>query len=53
MKRSTEPEDGRIHVCLYFLAPSGHGLKPLDVELMRQLSDHLNVVPVIAKVRES
>ncbi|XP_046384627.1 septin-7 isoform X3 [Ischnura elegans] len=41
--------DGRVHCCLYFVAPSGHGLKPLDAEFMRRLHDRVNVVPVIAK----
>ena len=31
--------DTRVHVCLYFIAPSGHGLKPLDVEYMQRLHD--------------
>jgi len=41
--------DTRVHVCLYFIAPSGHGLKPLDVEFMKRLHDKVNVVPVIGK----
>ena len=41
--------DSRVHVCLYFIAPSGHGLKPLDVEYMQRLHDKVNIVPVIAK----
>jgi hypothetical protein len=24
--------DSRVHACLYFIAPSGHGLKSLDIE---------------------
>jgi septin 7 len=43
------PVDGRIHCCLYFIAPSGHGLKPLDVEFMQRLHDRVNIVPVLAK----
>ncbi len=31
--------DNRVHCCFYFVSPYGHGLKPLDVEVMRQLSD--------------
>lgn len=38
-----------MHCCLYFIAPSGHGLKPLDVEVMKKLHDKVNIVPVIAK----
>ncbi|XP_065339197.1 septin-7 isoform X2 [Cloeon dipterum] len=49
---STQPQaplDGRVHCCLYFIAPSGHGLKPLDVEFMQRLHDRVNIVPVLAK----
>ena len=41
--------DARVHACLYFIAPSGHGLKPLDVEFMKRLHDKVNVIPVIGK----
>lgn len=41
--------DTRVHACLYFIAPSGHGLKPLDVEFMRRLQDKVNIIPVISK----
>ncbi|XP_052124950.1 septin-7 isoform X1 [Frankliniella occidentalis] len=41
--------DSRVHCCLYFIAPSGHGLKPLDVEFMQRLHDKVNIIPVIAK----
>ncbi|XP_017061485.1 protein peanut [Drosophila ficusphila] len=41
--------DSRVHCCLYFIAPSGHGLLPLDIACMQSLSDKVNLVPVIAK----
>ncbi|XP_022249567.1 septin-7-like isoform X3 [Limulus polyphemus] len=41
--------DSRVHCCLYFIAPSGHGLKTLDVEFMKRLHDKVNIVPLIAK----
>lgn len=41
--------DNRVHTCLYFIAPSGHGLKPLDVEFMQRLCDKVNIIPIIAK----
>ena len=41
--------DTRVHLCLYFIAPTGHGLKPLDIEFMRKLHGRVNVIPVIAK----
>lgn len=41
--------DQRVHCCLYFIQPSGHGLKSLDIEFMRRLCDKVNIIPVIAK----
>ncbi|XP_002162373.2 septin-7 isoform X1 [Hydra vulgaris] len=42
-------QDTRVHCCLYFIAPTGHGLKPLDIEFMKKLHNKVNIVPVIAK----
>ena len=61
--RPTKIPDTRVHACLYFIAPSGHGLKPLDIEFMRRLHDKVsrfyfwtwrqhfkvNIIPVISK----
>ncbi|KAI8068593.1 Septin-domain-containing protein [Gongronella butleri] len=41
--------DMRVHVCLYFIRPNGHTLKPLDIEVMKQLGTRVNLIPVIAK----
>ncbi|CAG8451050.1 12394_t:CDS:10 [Ambispora gerdemannii] len=41
--------DNRVHACIYFIAPTGHSLKPLDVEFMRRLHTKVNLIPVIAK----
>lgn len=41
--------DRRVHACLYFIAPTGHTLKPLDIETMKRLSTRVNLIPVIAK----
>ncbi|KAI8811053.1 Septin-domain-containing protein [Cladochytrium replicatum] len=41
--------DTRVHSCLYFIAPTGHSLKPLDVEFMKRLCHRVNLIPVIAK----
>uniref|UniRef100_A0A3P9H9L5 Septin n=1 Tax=Oryzias latipes TaxID=8090 RepID=A0A3P9H9L5_ORYLA len=41
--------DSRVHCCLYFIAPSGHGLKPLDTEFMKYLHEKVNIIPLIAK----
>jgi septin 3/9/12 len=41
--------DTRIHCCLFFINPTGHTLRPIDVTVMKKLADVVNVVPVIAK----
>lgn len=41
--------DSRVHCCLYFISPYGHGLKPLDLEFMRRLQYKVNLIPVLAK----
>ncbi|CAD6566057.1 MAG: hypothetical protein CYPHOPRED_000333 [Cyphobasidiales sp. Tagirdzhanova-0007] len=41
--------DNRVHACLYFIEPTGHSLKPVDIEFMRKLSNKVNLIPVIAK----
>ncbi|CDW59019.1 protein unc isoform [Trichuris trichiura] len=42
-------QDTRIHVCIYFISPTGHGLKALDVYALKMLGKKVNIVPVIAK----
>lgn len=42
-------QDTRIHCCLYFISPTGHSLRAIDVIVMKKLSEVVNVVPVIAK----
>ncbi|KAH8784863.1 Septin-domain-containing protein [Hyaloscypha sp. PMI_1271] len=41
--------DNRVHACVYFIQPTGHALKPLDIEVMRRLHTKVNLIPVIAK----
>ncbi|XP_031556865.1 septin-2-like [Actinia tenebrosa] len=41
--------DTRVHCCLYFINPHGHGLRPVDVQFMQALHNKVNIVPVIAK----
>lgn len=41
--------DLRVHACLYFIRPTGHSLKPLDIETMKRLLSRVNLIPVIAK----
>ncbi|EAU93202.1 septin AspB [Coprinopsis cinerea okayama7 len=41
--------DNRVHACLYFIQPTGHSLKQIDIEFMRRLHTKVNLIPVIAK----
>ncbi|XP_017313448.3 neuronal-specific septin-3 isoform X2 [Ictalurus punctatus] len=41
--------DTRVHCCLYFISPTGHSLRQLDIEFMKHLSRTVNIIPVIAK----
>ncbi|AET39077.1 septin CDC11 Ecym_3616 [Eremothecium cymbalariae DBVPG len=49
VRRNPRFKDGRVHCCLYLINPTGHGLKEIDVEFMRQLGPLVNVIPVISK----
>ena len=44
-----EVPDTRVHACLYFIAPTGHGLKPLDIQFMKRIHEKVNIIPVIGK----
>ncbi|KAI1902763.1 hypothetical protein AGOR_G00019350 [Albula goreensis] len=41
--------DTRVHACLYFIAPTGHSLKSLDLVTMKKLDSKVNIIPIIAK----
>ncbi|ODQ80017.1 hypothetical protein BABINDRAFT_8197 [Babjeviella inositovora NRRL Y-12698] len=41
--------DTRVHALIYFIEPTGHSLKPLDITFMKQVHGKVNLVPVIAK----
>ncbi|XP_029584657.1 neuronal-specific septin-3-like isoform X2 [Salmo trutta] len=49
INRKKRIPDSRVHCCIYFIPPTGHCLRPLDLEFMRRLSKVVNIVPVIAK----
>ncbi|XP_071255766.1 septin-8-A-like isoform X1 [Salvelinus alpinus] len=50
IKRSLfDYHDTRIHICLYFIAPTGHSLKSLDLVTMKKLDSKVNIIPIIAK----
>ncbi|ODV92905.1 hypothetical protein CANCADRAFT_95192 [Tortispora caseinolytica NRRL Y-17796] len=49
IRRNPRFRDNRVHCLLYFITPTGHGLRELDIELMKRLSPRVNVIPVIGK----
>lgn len=49
VNRNPRQDDSRVHVCLYFLVPTGRGLRELDIDLMQNLTKLVNVIPVISK----
>lgn len=50
IKRSLSTyHDSRTHVCLYFICPTGHGLKSIDLVCMKKLDQKVNIIPIIAK----
>ncbi|KAK4058214.1 Septin spn4 [Microbotryomycetes sp. JL221] len=54
MRQEQQPQrvsklDMRVHACLYFIRPTGHTLKPLDIEIMKRLGTRVNLIPIIAK----
>uniref|UniRef100_H9G409 Septin-type G domain-containing protein n=1 Tax=Anolis carolinensis TaxID=28377 RepID=H9G409_ANOCA len=49
INRKRKIPDTRVHACVYFVPPTGHWLRPLDLEFMWRLSKITNVVPVIAR----
>ena len=42
--------DKRVHACLYFISPNGHGLKHIDIECMKRLHMKVNIIPVIGMI---
>ncbi|PVU92549.1 hypothetical protein BB559_003688 [Furculomyces boomerangus] len=49
IKRNPKFRDGRVHALLYFITPTGHSLRQLDIELMRNLGNRVNIIPVIGR----
>lgn len=41
--------DNRIHALLYFIEPTGHSLRALDIATMKQVHEKVNLIPIIAK----
>ncbi|KAK0225589.1 septin [Armillaria fumosa] len=49
IKRNPRFKDSRVHALLYFIPPTGHALREMDVILMQRLSPRVNVIPVIGR----
>ncbi|GME81968.1 unnamed protein product [Ambrosiozyma monospora] len=49
IQRSKKSRDSRIHAALYFIRPTGKGLRELDIHCLKLLSERCNVIPIISK----
>ncbi|KAF5355449.1 hypothetical protein D9758_006393 [Tetrapyrgos nigripes] len=49
IKRNPRFRDNRVHALLYFVPPTGHHLREIDIKLMQKLSHRVNVIPVIGR----
>ncbi|KAK6458726.1 Septin-domain-containing protein [Scheffersomyces xylosifermentans] len=49
VKRNPRFKDGRIHVLIYMINPTGHGLSEIDVKFMLHINNLVNIIPIIAK----
>ncbi|KAG8422176.1 Cell division control protein 11 [Metarhizium acridum] len=48
IKRNPRFRDNRVHAMLYFITPTGHGLRELDIELMKRLAPDATSFPSLA-----
>lgn len=49
IRRNPRFVDTRVHVLIYFITPTGHGLRELDITCMKRLSKYVNIIPVIGR----
>ncbi|KAJ2661476.1 Cell division control protein 11 [Coemansia sp. RSA 1200] len=49
IKRNPKFKDSRVHALIYFITPTGHSLREIDIELMKRLGNRTNIIPVIAR----
>lgn len=49
IRRNPRFIDTRVHVLIYFITPTGHGLRELDITCMKRLSKYVNIIPVIGR----
>lgn len=49
IKRNPRFTDNRIHALVWLIEPTGHGLRELDIEIIKTLGSRVNVIPALAK----
>ncbi|KAJ1663657.1 Cell division control protein 11 [Coemansia sp. RSA 1813] len=49
IKRNPKFKDSRVHALIYFITPTGHSLREIDIELMKRLGNRTNIIPVVAR----
>lgn len=49
IQRNSKSKDTRVHAVLYFIRPTGKGLRELDVYCLKALSDKCNLIPIMSK----
>ncbi|RLV90800.1 Septin CDC11 [Spathaspora sp. JA1] len=49
VRRNPRFKDGRIHVVVYMINPTSHGLSNIDKKLFSSINNLVNIIPVIAK----
>lgn len=49
IQRNPKTKDTRVHATLYFIRPTGKGLRELDIEIMREVGKRCNLIPIISK----
>ncbi|OMJ16247.1 Septin-like protein [Smittium culicis] len=49
IRRNAKYRDNRVHVLLYFLTPTGHGLREMDIELIKRLGHLVNIILMIGR----
>ncbi|OLY84038.1 Cell division control protein 3 [Smittium mucronatum] len=41
--------DNRVHALIYFIKPTGHSLRAIDINFMKKVHSKVNLIPVVAK----
>ncbi|PVU99031.1 hypothetical protein BB559_001089 [Furculomyces boomerangus] len=49
IRRNAKYRDNRVHILLYFLTPTGHGLRELDIEIIKRLGHLVNIILIIGR----